>query len=54
VVLDLDDKWANIRLPVHRFVKTTKGIHDYCLVKELPKNSSLLIIRNRKLVIYWV
>ncbi|WNE40803.1 MAG: hypothetical protein mread185_000260 [Mycoplasmataceae bacterium] len=34
IVIDLDDKWANTRLPVPRFIKTSKGIHVYCLVKE--------------------
>jgi hypothetical protein len=35
IIIDLDDKWANTRLPVNRFIKTSKGIHVYCLVKEL-------------------
>ncbi|WNE40357.1 MAG: hypothetical protein GBAus27B_000424 [Mycoplasmataceae bacterium] len=34
IVIDLDDKWANVRLPVNRFIKTSKGIHVYCLIKE--------------------
>jgi len=41
IVLDLDDEWAQVRLPVNRYVKSQRGIHIYCLVKELPKNSYL-------------
>lgn len=45
IILDLDDQWANTRLSVNRYVKTVKGIHVYCLVKELVP---YLILKNQQ------
>lgn len=44
IVLDLDDAWAKTRLAVKRYVQTSKGIHLYCLIKELPP---YLILKNQ-------
>ena len=41
VVLDLDDEWAEARLLTNRYIKSQRGLHVYCLVKELPKSTHL-------------
>ncbi|RHZ35645.1 bifunctional DNA primase/polymerase [endosymbiont GvMRE of Glomus versiforme] len=41
IVIDLDDIWARERIQASRYVQTAKGIHVYCLVRELPNNSIL-------------
>ena len=41
VVIDLDDVWAKARMKVDRYIQTTKGLHYYLLIKELPTNSIL-------------
>lgn len=35
IIIDLDDIWAKERISAVRYVKTNKGIHVYCLIKEL-------------------
>lgn len=35
IVIDLDDKWAKTRIKQKRYVQTSKGVHIYCLIKEL-------------------
>lgn len=42
VVLDLDDLWAKERIKDSRYVETSKGIHRYLLIKELPKSCWLV------------
>lgn len=41
IVLDLDDLWSQERLKVTRYIQTNRGIHCYCLIRELPTNSWL-------------
>lgn len=49
IVLDLDDLWAKERMNEKRYIQTSKGIHVYCLIKELPKNSWLFNEHNTKI-----
>ena len=45
IIIDLDDIWAKERIKVNRYIQTNKGIHVYCLIKELPPN---LILTNQE------
>ena len=49
VVIDLDDFWAQIRINDVRCVETTKGIHRYLLIKELPKSCWLVNRESNKI-----
>jgi len=42
IVIDLDDIWAKERIKVSRYVETSKGIHRYIWIKELPKSCYLV------------
>ena len=45
IIIDLDDIWAKERIKVVRYVQTAKGVHVYCLIKELL---SYLILVNQE------
>jgi len=42
IALDLDDLWAVESIKDSRYIKTSKGIHRYLLIKELPKSCFLI------------
>ena len=49
VIIDLDDKWAKVRMSESCYVQTAKGIHVYLLIKELPNNKWLVNKNNDKI-----
>lgn len=49
IIIDLDDLWAKTRMQEKRYIQTNKGIHVYCLIKELPNNCWLFNNHNIKL-----
>ncbi|MDR1670569.1 MAG: hypothetical protein LBR43_02515 [Spiroplasmataceae bacterium] len=41
IIIDLDNLWAQQIIKTSSFIQTSKGIHCYVLIKELPKSQHL-------------